>query len=164
MILRCHDKNGAQSISCQDRSHSLQPHPDDLMPPFQQTVSTLLRMRRLWQAVLLISVAAILYLATTSSSYPIPAAANDKVNHIIAFIELTIVTRLAWPRLSAFWYAPALLGFGLALEAVQANLPYRDFSMADVLADALGIAIGMLPWPGIRNAGEVDLRNSPDSV
>lgn len=127
MILRCHDKNGAQSISCQDRSHSLQPHPDDLMLPFQQTVSTLLRMRRLWQAVLLISVAAILYLATTSSSYPIPAAANDKVNHIIAFIELTIVTRLAWPRLSAFWYAPALLGFGLALEAVQANLPYRDF-------------------------------------
>ena len=56
------------------------------------------------------------------------------------------------------------LGFGLALEAVQANLPYRDFSMADVLADALGIAIGMLPWPGIRNAGEVDLRNSPDSA
>lgn len=164
MILRCHDKNGAQSISCQDHSHSLQPHPDDLMLPFQQTVSTLLRMRRLWQAVLLISVAAILYLATTSSSYPIPAAANDKVNHIIAFIELTIVTRLAWPRLSAFWYAPALLGFGLALEAVQANLPYRDFSMADVLADALGIAIGMLPWPGIRNAGEVDLRNSPDSA
>src|SRR5690554_4485455 len=128
------------------------------------TIRHILHMRRLWQAVLLVSVVAILYLATTSSSYPIPSSDNDKVNHIIAFIELTIVTRLAWPRLSAFWYAPALLGFGLALEAVQANLPYRDFSMADVLADALGIAIGMLPWPGIRNAGEVDLRNSPDSA
>lgn len=134
------------------------------MPQLPHTIQTLLHMRRLWQAALVISIAAILYLATTSSDYPIPAAANDKVNHIIAFIELTIVTRLAWPRLGAYWYGPALLGFGFALEAVQANLPYRDFAMADVLADAFGIAIGMLPWPGMRTARRSDLRNSPDSL
>lgn len=134
------------------------------MPQLRHTFETILRMRRLWQAVLVISVAAILFLATTSSSYPIPSAANDKVNHIIAFFELTIVTRLAWPRLSAYWYVPALLGFGFALELVQATLPYRTFSMADVLADATGIAIGMLSWPGMRTAREADLRDSPDSL
>ncbi|MBE0485845.1 VanZ family protein [Marinobacter sp.] len=134
------------------------------MPQFWHIIETILRMRLLWRAVLVASIAAILYLATTSSSYPIPSAANDKVNHIIAFIELTIVTRLAWPRLSAYWYVPALLSFGFALEVVQAQLPYRNFSMADVLADAFGIAIGMLPWPGIRSARQPDLRDSPDSL
>ncbi|MBY6033752.1 VanZ family protein [Marinobacter daepoensis] len=124
-------------------------------------IITLLTMHRLWQAVLFSSIAAILYLATTSSSYPIPASPNDKINHLIAFLELTLVTRLAWPRLSVFWYAPALLGFGLALEAVQANLPYRDFSIADLAADAAGIGLGLLPWPGLRLAQQPGLRKSP---
>jgi|SRR5690554_254199 len=124
----------------------------------------ILHMRRLWQAVLFVSVAAVLYLATTSSSYPVPASDNDKINHLIAFVELTIVTRLAWPRLSAWWYASVLLGFGLLLEVVQANLPYREFSLMDVVADGLGIAIGMLPWPGTRRPDHAALRNSPDSL
>lgn len=124
-------------------------------------IITLLTMHRLWQAVLFSSIAAILYLATTSSSYPIPASPNDKINHLIAFLELTLVTRLAWPKLSVFWYAPALLGFGLALEAVQANLPYRDFSMGDLAADAAGICLGLLPWPGLRLAQQTGLRKSP---
>lgn len=130
----------------------------------RHTFYTILRMRRLWQAALFLSVAAILYLATTNSSYPIPASANDKINHLIAFIELTIVTRLAWPRLSALWFAPALLAFGFTLELVQSTLPYRDFSLADVLADALGIAIGMLPWPGIRQAGQIQVGDTPGSL
>ena len=116
------------------------------------------------QAALFVSIAAILYLATTSNSYPIPAAHNDKINHLIAFLELTLVTRLAWPRLSVLWYAPALLVFGLILEVVQANLPYRDFSLADLTADAVGIGLGLLPWPGLRLAQETDLRKSPESL
>ncbi|MBJ6136599.1 VanZ family protein [Marinobacter litoralis] len=123
------------------------------MRRFRQLLDSLLRQTRLWQTVFFLSLAAILYLATTSQSYPIPSSANDKINHLIAFAELTIVTRLAWPRLGFYWYVPALLSFGFALEAIQATLPYRDFSLADVLADALGIAIGMLPWPGIRRVG-----------
>ncbi len=137
------------------------------MPPrIRSIIVSILAMRRLWQAALFVSIAAILYLATTSNSYPpIPAAPNDKINHLIAFLELTLVTRLAWPRLSVFWYAPpALLVFGLILEVVQANLPYRDFSLADLTADAVGIGLGLLPWPGLRLAQETDLRKSPESL
>jgi VanZ family protein len=83
---------------------------------------------------------------------------------VIAFLELTILTRLAWPELRAIWFAPALLGFGLGIELIQATLPYREFSLADLIADGAGIAIGLLPWPGIRNAGKPDLRNSPESL
>ncbi|MGC8120398.1 VanZ family protein [Marinobacter sp. VGCF2001] len=134
------------------------------MSRIRSMITRLLTMQRLWQTMLAVSVVAILYLAFTSNSYPIPASANDKINHLIAFLELTLVCRLAWPRLSPLWFVPALLGFGLMLELVQANLPYREFSLADLGADAIGIGLGLLPWPGLRLAREADLRKPPDIV
>jgi len=131
------------------------------MATLKQQALTLIHLRPLWRTALLLSVIAILFLATTSQAYPIPAAASDKVNHLMAFIELTLLARLSWPEAKAWHYAPLLLAFGLAIEAVQATLPYRDFSLADLAADGLGIAIAMLPWPGLRNLGKPGLRNSP---
>ncbi len=134
------------------------------MATLKHQLLALLHFQPLWRLALLLSVTAIGFLATTSSDYPIPSAPSDKVNHLIAFFELTIVARLAWPQLRSIWYAPALLGFGLCIEAVQASLPYRDFSMADLAADGAGILIGALPWPGIRKTSKRDLRDSPESV
>ncbi|MBQ0748274.1 MAG: VanZ family protein [Marinobacter sp.] len=134
------------------------------MATLKHQLTTLLHFRPLWRFAFLISVVAIGFLATTSSSYPIPSAPSDKVNHLIAFIELTILTRLAWPELRSIWYAPALLAFGLGIEIVQATLPYRDFSLADVAADGAGILIGLLPWPGLRKAARRNLSDSPESV
>ncbi|HEA53380.1 hypothetical protein LCGC14_0722310 [marine sediment metagenome] len=125
-------------------------------------LTILLNFRPLWRAALLLSVIAIGFLATTDSDYPIPSASSDKVNHLIAFIELTILTRLSWPGLRVVWFAPVLLGFGMCIELVQANLPYRDFSLADVTADGAGILIGLLPWPGLRKISKSGLRDSPE--
>ncbi len=134
------------------------------MDTLKQQLTSLLQYRPLWRAAFVISVLAIGFLATTDNPYPVPSSSNDKINHVIAFFELTILTRLAWPELRAAWFVPALLGFGLGIEIIQANLPYREFSLADLAADGAGIAIGLLPWPGIRRAGKPDLRNSPESV
>ncbi|MCK0163476.1 MULTISPECIES: VanZ family protein [unclassified Marinobacter] len=134
------------------------------MATLKHQLTVLLHCRPLWRLALLLSVVAIGFLATTNSSYPIPSAPSDKVNHLIAFVELTILTRLAWPQLRAIWYAPVLLAFGLGIEAVQANLPYRDFSLMDVAADGAGILIGLLPWPGLRKVSHQGLRDSPNSV
>ncbi|MCM0613542.1 VanZ family protein [Marinobacter sediminum] len=134
------------------------------MATLKQRVLNLLHLRPLWRIALLISVGAIVFLATTDTPYPIPSAPSDKINHLIAFVELTLLTRLSWPEAKVWWYAPLLLAFGFAIEGVQANLPYRDFSMTDVAADGLGIAIGLLPWPGLRDLGKADLRNSPESM
>ncbi|MDX1598872.1 MAG: VanZ family protein [Marinobacter sp.] len=112
--------------------------------------------RPLWQLALFISVIAILYLATTSTPYPMPSSPNDKVNHLIAFTELAILARLGWPRISAIWLvAPALVLFGLAIEVIQSQLPYREFSLADLAADAAGVAIGLLPWPGVKRKTDI---------
>lgn len=134
------------------------------MATLKHQLITLLHFRPLWRLALLLSVIAIGFLATTSNSYPIPSAPSDKVNHMIAFIELTILTRLSWPGLRAIWFAPVLLGFGVCIEAVQANLPYRDFSLTDIAADGAGILIGLLPWLGLRKIYKRDLRDSPESL
>ncbi len=134
------------------------------MARFKQQLNQLMRYRPLWRVALLMSVIAIVILATLDTQYPIPSTPSDKINHLLAFLELTVLTRLAWPELRPYWSVPALLLFGLALEIVQAYLPYRDFSLADLAADAAGIFIGLLPWPGLPRAGKLDLRNSPKSL
>lgn len=71
-----------------------------------------------------------------------PGLSYDKANHLLAFLVLAGLGELAWP-------APALLGprlaglalFGLAIELVQAGLPYREASGWDLLADLLGLAL-----------------------
>lgn len=134
------------------------------MPSIKQQLASLLNYRPLWRVAFVVSVLAIVFLATTNNPYPVPSSSSDKVNHLIAFIELTILSRLAWPELRAAWLAPALLAFGLGIEAIQANLPYREFSLADLAVDGAGIALGLLLWPGIRRAGKADLRHSPKSL
>lgn len=134
------------------------------MAAIKQRVLNLMRYRPLWRLALAISVLVILYLATTPNPYPVPASASDKLNHLIAFLELTLLTRLAWPEARALQYVPALLGFGVAIELLQATLPHRDFSIADMVADGAGILLGLLPWPGLNRLTNPDLRKSPDSV
>jgi VanZ family protein len=111
----------------------------------KNSLRSVLMYQPLWRAILILSALAIVYLATTSEPYPIPSAPSDKLNHLLAFIQLTIVTRLAWPELSRIWIALGVMGFGLAIEVTQAQLPYRDFSLMDLAADGVGTAIGLLP-------------------
>ncbi|WP_242634383.1 VanZ family protein [Marinobacter salicampi] len=111
-------------------------------------IARLLGARTLWRVFFAASVLAIVYLATTSQTYTVQATFSDKFNHIIAFTELTILVRLGWPR--AHWLTAILLvmGLGLLIELVQAPLAHRHFSFMDLLADATGMAVGLLvsPW------------------
>lgn len=96
----------------------------------------------LWRTLFCISIASITWLGFTSEPYPIPSAASDKVNHLLAFMELAILTRLGWPALRLFIPLLVLTGFGLALELGQSMTPWRDFSLLDLLADAIGVVAG----------------------
>jgi VanZ family protein len=79
---------------------------------------------------------------------PLPAAAPtlphlDKVEHALGFALLASYAVLLFAnprarRAAAF----GLIGFGIAIEAVQAWLPWRSADPLDMLADALGVLIG----------------------
>lgn len=77
----------------------------------------------------------------------------DKVGHFIAYCILTVllVVGLAkqqqWLRWQWRWMFLAALvasAYGAGLEFVQAQLPYRSFDYADMLANAIGSGIGLV--------------------
>lgn len=107
-----------------------------------ETFHKLIEYQLLWRTLFCISIAAITWLGFTSEPYPIPSVASDKVNHLLAFTELAILTRLGWPRLGLMPPLLVLTGFGLALELGQSITPWRDFALSDLLADVVGIVFG----------------------
>ena len=70
--------------------------------------------------------------------------ANDKVMHLLAFGYLTGAFALAYSR-SSTWRRTAALMFAYAalIEGVQALIPYRSFSLFDLAAGSLGIALAL---------------------
>jgi VanZ family protein len=78
-----------------------------------------------------------------------PAAIDtgwDKLNHALAFSALALSGRFGFPgpRWRALAIALGLLAFGILIEAVQSFLPTRSAELDDVIADVVGIGIGLL--------------------
>ncbi|MDO6412985.1 hypothetical protein Q4F19_01180 [Sphingomonas sp. BIUV-7] len=70
---------------------------------------------------------------------------SDKDGHVLAFVTLALLARLGWSRKGAFRIAAALLLFGIFIELSQATpLVHRDADVMDVVADACGLALGLL--------------------
>jgi VanZ family protein len=68
----------------------------------------------------------------------------DKADHVIAFAVLTLLAVAAFPQFSpGRWLVPALLGYGASLELIQSLLPTRSGSLLDLIADAVGVALGL---------------------
>jgi VanZ family protein len=78
----------------------------------------------------------------------LPGAPTDKIQHILAFVALTILATAGYPRLRPLMLVFALAGFGALIEIVQA-IPalHRSSDVMDWLADiaaaliTLGIVI-----------------------
>jgi VanZ family protein len=119
----------------------------------KNTVAQLLAFRLFWQIGLLVSMIVIAYLATTDQPFSLQVEVSDKLGHLLAFAELFVLARLGWPRASYLACALTLMLFGLAIEIVQAQLSYRDFSLLDLGADALGIAAGAIILWALRISG-----------
>ena len=101
---------------------------------------------RWWRAGFVLTLAAVMVLAllpTSGESDWFPQA--DKLRHAVAFITMWWIgqhTRL----FSAWRLAAVLLAFGISIEIAQSFTTYRDASVFDVLADAVGIALGAGLW------------------
>lgn len=75
------------------------------------------------------------------------SAYSDKLVHVSLFALLGCLAVRGWPRAPQRWLpVGSLLLFGLLTEVLQTQIPGRSASLADWLADALGLAVGMLLW------------------
>jgi hypothetical protein len=65
----------------------------------------------------------------------------DKSNHLLVFSVLTILGLRAYSQ--ARIVGAGLLLYGIGIELLQAFLPYRSSEWSDVVADGLGIGLGI---------------------
>jgi VanZ family protein len=98
--------------------------------------------------ILIVALIVITYLALTPKTHLLVEAIGDKIKHIIAFFVLAWLCDTSFPK-STFSLAKIcfLLGYGLFLELWQYYLPYREFSILDMLADCLGLFLYMILRP-----------------
>lgn len=66
----------------------------------------------------------------------------DKAEHAMTFAALMA---LVWPayqhRFAAQILALYLVGYGIAIECIQHFIPSRSFSVLDMVADSIGVAV-----------------------
>ena len=67
----------------------------------------------------------------------------DKAQHALAFAVLAVLARLGWPQVPAWRWCLALVTYGVLIELAQAATSWRHGSVADALADALGVLAGL---------------------
>ena len=67
----------------------------------------------------------------------------DKANHLVAFAGLTVLGcwTQPWRRATV---ALVMIGHGGLIEVLQGFTTYRSAEWADLLADALGVGLGLL--------------------
>lgn len=67
---------------------------------------------------------------------------SDLLNHAAAFSVLSILYTLAYSH-TPKRIAITLIGYGIIIEGVQAFLPTRFASIEDLIADSVGILLGL---------------------
>ncbi|MBL8328200.1 MAG: VanZ family protein [Rubrivivax sp.] len=113
-----------------------------------------------WSVLLAVLSVYVLYGALTPNPKG-PSLGWDKANHAAAFAVLAFCAVFALrerPR-HVFWIAYLLLALGLAIEIAQTFVPGRLGDWQDLLADAVGIAVGLMA--AIRLAVRLDRRRHP---
>jgi VanZ family protein len=114
----------------------------DLPPPWYLGAAA----RRGWQLLLALLVVAVAVLAFSPEPPDSIDTGWDKTNHLLAFAALAFSAEGAfWPQVSRRWRnSAALMAYGVFIELVQTQIPGRSGEVPDLLADAAGIALGLL--------------------
>ena len=105
----------------------------------------LLRFHPLWLALGWAWVALVIYLSLTPHPPEINMISGDKIGHMLAYLFLMLWFAQIYRALSTrIQIAIGLVLLGVAIEFAQEQTGYRHFEVADMGADAIGVAIGWL--------------------
>ena len=101
---------------------------------------------RRWKILFFSMLAVVLWLAFTPRPPTALDTGWDKLNHALAFSALAVSGRFGFPgsRWRALGVMLGLLAVGVAIELVQSFLPTRTAEVNDVLADGVGIVLGLM--------------------
>jgi VanZ family protein len=101
-----------------------------------------------WQAAGWLGVGLIIFLSLTPAPPQIDIENGDKLGHLAAYGLVTLWFAQPYTALrQRIWLAIGMVALGIAMEYAQRATGYRTFEVADMVADALGVAIGWLAAP-----------------
>ena len=84
------------------------------------------------------------YMALTPLAHKVATSVSDKKLHLLAFGYLSIAFWWAFPRWGTSYIAVvALVSYGVLIELLQGFIPNREASFADLVADCIGILLGL---------------------
>lgn len=95
-----------------------------------------------WRILLAMALLAILVLSLMPPSSGLPTTGWDKSNHMLGFGTLGFLGIRSWPKRAVMVLA-ALLAYGGLIEILQSLTPYRSAEWADLLADGVGLLLGL---------------------
>jgi hypothetical protein len=99
-----------------------------------------------WVAALVV-----LYFALAPVPEREPFTGWDKANHVVAFGGLAVLGLLGWAS-RARLVLTGLIGYGVLIELLQLATVDHHFDLHDLVADAVGLAVGWLAWRAWRFA------------
>jgi VanZ family protein len=106
------------------------------------------RLRRLWLSAGVTMVVLVFYLSLRPEPPEPPPQGLDKFEHLLAYGVLMFwFTHLEPARSGRSRLAFGLVGMGVAIECLQGLIGHRQFSVADMAANALGVLLGWVAAP-----------------
>jgi glycopeptide antibiotics resistance protein len=92
-----------------------------------------------------ILLAAFMWLGTINVAAKTDVQFNDLLLHGIGYLIAVISAFIAYPRLNRFWHwLLFLFAYSFLIECIQYFLPWRSFSVLDLLANGSGVIAGYL--------------------
>jgi VanZ family protein len=113
------------------------------MEPEDQTRKLNIRPRQLWLVLGWLLILLVIVLSLAPVSIEVPVEEGDKFGHVAAYAALMLWFANLYETLTRrSMLAIGFVALGIALEFVQGWTGYRTFEVADMAADALGVAVG----------------------
>jgi VanZ family protein len=98
-------------------------------------------MKKYWKPAFWLCALAVLVLSLVPVAPELPTTGWDKSNHFLGFASLAFLGLPSYPRHRIFVLGGLILYGGL-IEVLQSLTTYRLAEWGDLLADAIGVAIG----------------------
>jgi VanZ family protein len=95
-----------------------------------------------WKAAFISGLVAVAVLSLAPAGALPDPGISDKLSHLIAYGALTVLGRAAYPRPAWGRLVAGMVLYGALLEGLQAFVPGRFMSGADLLANTLGVLLG----------------------
>ena len=99
---------------------------------------------KFWKVAFWLTFILLLYLTLSPKiASPIEMRNIDKLYHVIAFAGFTFIYAVAFSKTILFKIALNSIYLGITIELLQIIIPGRGFSFGDMIADFVGVIVGI---------------------